>query len=306
VRIKYVMNRGCIMSDDIEIKNNCIYGGWREPINQWQDEPGSIHKDSVAHKVGLRGGTIPGTIHLNLYPPLFLKIFGNKWFEKGSISLYYTYATVHLEKVRAVIKLPDDFKDKLDDCQLEAWVETQDGNLVAKGTVSAGVVDEKSYIQKIELKSSEPGELRILKGLGKGDDMIPHNFTIGLKDVETNLKYITDPLDYYRGQSPWGAPIVSPSEMYLALMVNPKLYNERSVGAVGFFGATELCNISGPIKLNVPYLTTGKIACVGTSLKTEFFWYDSVLEESETGKKVATMRKLVRFMKASSKHYSKS
>ena len=66
------------MSDDITVKEGCVYGGWREPINIWSELPGSIHADGVAQKVGLRGGTIPGTIHLNLFPPLLMKAFGQR------------------------------------------------------------------------------------------------------------------------------------------------------------------------------------------------------------------------------------
>ena len=220
--------------------------------------------------------------------------------------MYYTFATTHKEKVRAVIQLPEDYIDKLDNCQLNAWVETPDEKIVAKGTVSVGDTDKLSYIKNIELKSSKPEEIRILKGLAEGDELIPHKFTLERKHVEENLKYITDPLDYYSGETPWGPSIVSPSMMYQALMLNPKFYKERSVGAVGFFGATELRNIHGPVKLNVPYSTTGKVICVGSSSKTEYFWYDSLLKESESGINIASMRKLVRFMKTSSSHYSKS
>ncbi|MHA1256793.1 MAG: hypothetical protein ACTSPS_14470 [Promethearchaeota archaeon] len=42
---------------------------------------------------------------------------------------------------------------------------------------------------------------------------------------------------------------------------------------------------------------------MGQSSKTEYYWQDSFLEEKETGKLVADMRHLVRFMKATSPLY---
>jgi hypothetical protein len=42
---------------------------------------------------------------------------------------------------------------------------------------------------------------------------------------------------------------------------------------------------------------------VGASRKTEYFWVDATLEEKETGKKVASMRHMNRFMKAGSPLY---
>lgn len=59
----------------------------------------------------------------------------------------------------------------------------------------------------------------------------------------------------------------------------------------------------GTIKIGVPYRASGKIVCVGASPKTEYFWYDAYLDEKESGKRVAEMRKMTRFMKASSPLY---
>ena len=87
------------MSEEIQIKDGYFWGGWRKPINIWINLPGSIHNDEVAQKVGLRGGTIPGTIHLNQFPPLLIQAFGQRWFEQGTLSVFYTYATTDREEV---------------------------------------------------------------------------------------------------------------------------------------------------------------------------------------------------------------
>ncbi|UCB42599.1 MAG: hypothetical protein JSV77_09110 [Dehalococcoidales bacterium] len=290
------------MSDDIVIKEGYIYGGWRAPVNIWQGAPGSIHTDDVAQKIGMRGGTIPGTIHLNLFPPLLIELFGQRWFEKGSLSIYYTYATLDREEVRAVIELPPEGAENV---QLRACVETPEGNTVAKGTVGIGEPEEASYIRKIPLESSPPEELRILAKMEIGKELPPQEDVVFTQEqLDKALEMITDPIDWYKGSSPWGPSILNPSSMYGAMMMD--ISGDRVGQAVGFFGATELRNVNGPIKAGIPYRKTGRIVCVGTSPKTEFIWADSELYERDSGKLVADMRHMNRLMKASSPLYQEA
>jgi hypothetical protein len=287
------------MDDDIVMKEGYIYGGWRRAVNAAIHMTGSIHDDAMAQKLGMRGGAVVGIVHLNLFPPLFLKTFGQSWFEKGSLSIYYTYALVDGEEVRGVMAIPP---EGVTDVQVQAWAETPEGQTVGKGTVSVGEPKELSYLQETELKNADPGELRILAGLKAGDELPSNDVLITQEDVDRQLETITDTLDWYKGDSPWGGSICPPSIMYRTMTLSP----ERQVEAVGFFGATELRNINGPVKVGVPYKAHGKLACVGASPKTEYYWFDSYLEEKETGKRVAEMRHMTRLMKASSSLYKES
>ena len=45
------------------------------------DGEGSIHDDETAAVLGFRGGTVAGDIHMNQFPPVLIKIFGNEWFD---------------------------------------------------------------------------------------------------------------------------------------------------------------------------------------------------------------------------------
>jgi hypothetical protein len=51
-----------------------------------------------------------------------------------------------------------------------------------------------------------------------------------------------------------------------------------------------------------PYRVTGSIVALGQSPKTEYMWFETALEE-KAGKRIAEMRMLLRFMKASSPKY---
>ena len=128
------------MSDDIEVKDGKMYGGWRKPQNLYRGMKTSIHDDATAKSVGMRGGTIPGTIHLSLFSSLGQKIFGDRWFEKGAISMYYTFATVDEEEVRAIIELPSDTTEEMlpiatNDVQVKAWGELKNGQQIMTGTI---------------------------------------------------------------------------------------------------------------------------------------------------------------------------
>lgn len=280
-----------------------MYGGWRAPKNLWKGMTTSIHNDATAQKVGMRGGTIPGTIHLSLFAPLMLEMFGKRWFEKGSLSLFYTFATTDLEEVRAVVKMPPvDAKD----IQTEARVEMRDGKVVATGTVAVGEPKELSYIQALDLKNNNPEDLRILAGNKVGDELRPRHIIITQEDVDKGLPAITDHLDYYKGKSPWGNSIVSPTAIYNIMALGSYSLDAERTQAVPFYGATEIRNVNGPVLVGVPYEANGKIVCVGISKRTEYFWHDTFIKEKESGKLIATIRHMNRFMKAGSPLYEET
>jgi len=283
------------MADDITTKDGHIYGGWRRAVNQGL-ESDNIHSDEVAKSVGFRGGAVVGIVHLNLFPPLCLKTFGRRWFERGTLSIFYTYALVDGEQVRGVMALPP---EGARDAQVEAWAETPEGQTVGRGTASVGEPGEVPYLQSLELKNAEPGELRILSGLEAGDELPSQDVLISQETVDGALGTITDTLDWYRGNSPWGGAIAPPSVMFGALALNL----EPLPKALQFFGATELRNVNGPVKVGVPYRASGKVACAGVGGKTEFYWLDSCLED-EDGKRMAEMRHMYRYMKSSSPLYN--
>jgi hypothetical protein len=182
---------------------------------------------------------------------------------------------------------------------VEAWAEDSDNHTVGKGTASVGNPKDVPYLQSLEFENAEPEELRILAGLKAGDELPSKEVTITQGTVDSALGTITDTLDWYKGDSPWGGAIAPPSVMQAALQLGP----ERTPEAVSFYGATELHNVNGPVKVGVPYRASGKLLCVGTGGRTEFYWYDSCLEDQD-GKRIAEMRHMYRFMKASSPLYN--
>lgn len=300
------------MTKDTLGKKGYMYGEWRKAINFAElrgtpgfpsiDQPrqvstvGSIHVEEVAKKVGMRGAVVAGTQHLDLFPPVLLKAFGQRCFEVGSISMYYTYAVLHGEELRAVVQVPP---KGASDAQVEARLESRDGHVVAQGTVSVGNPKEKSYIQAMKLESSPREERRILKELEVGDEMPPRDELAESAVQRKWVPFLEDSLDWHSGRSPWGNAIVPPSRqmhmMRFELPVHPP--------GVGFFGSTEIRYLNGPVKADVPYQVKSKIIAVGVTSKTEYWWIDSQLYEKASNKLVAQMRHMTRYMKAGSPLY---
>jgi hypothetical protein len=288
------------MNSEIELRDHVFVGALRRSVNNARNVQGSIHDDATATKLGFRGGTVAGSIHLELFPPLLLKAFGQRWFERGTISMYFLNATTDREAVRAFVREPP-----LDatDAQVDIWIEREDGMRVAEGTASVGSPDEPSALLRRPLDRFDAGQLRILGGLKAGDRFDECDAFLTKNTMTERMKVITEPLEWYTKPSPWGGAIATPATMVQLLYSQSIATLRGTLGrAVGLFGAIELRNLNGPVMVERPYRVSGSIVALGQSPKTEYMWFETALNEAD-GKRVAEMRMLLRFMKASSPLY---
>ncbi len=288
------------MNSEIEVRDHLLVGPLRRSVNNASKVAGSIHDDATATKLGFRGGTVAGSIHLELFPPILLKAFGQRWFERGTISMYFLNATTDREAVRAFVNEPP---VEAKDAQVDIWVERDDGMRVAEGTASVGNPEEPSALLRRPLDRFDAGQLRILGGLKVGDQFEECDALLTKDAMTERMKVITEPLEWYTKPSPWGGAIATPATMVQLLYSQSIATLRAKLGrAVGLFGAIELRNINGPVLVEHPYRVTGSIVALGQSPKTEYMWFETALEE-KAGKRIAEMRMLLRFMKASSPKY---
>jgi hypothetical protein len=288
------------MNSEIELRDHVFVGPLRRSVNNARHVPGSIHDDATATKLGFRGGTVAGSIHLELFPPILLKAFGKRWFERGTISMFFLNATTDREAVRAFLKEPP-----LDatDTQVDVWIERDDGMRVAEGTASVGRPQGPTALLRRPLDRFDAGQLRILGELKAGDRFEECDAFLTKDAMTERMKVITEPLEWYTKPSPWGGAIATPATMVQLLYSQSIATLRGKLGrAVGLFGAIELRNINGPALVEHPYRVSGSIVALGQSPKTEYMWFETALNEA-AGKCVAEMRMLLRFMKASSPLY---
>jgi hypothetical protein len=291
------------MSTEIELRDHVFVGPLRRSENNARNVKGSIHDDATATKLGFRGGTVAGSIHLELFPPILLKAFGKRWFERGTISMYFLNATTDREAVRAFLKEPP---HDATDAQVDIWIERDDGVRVAEGTASVGSPEEPSALMRRPLDRFDPGELRILGGLKVGDRFDECDAFLNREAMAERMKVITEQMEWYTKPSPWGGSIATPATMVQLLYSQSIATLREKLGrAVGLFGAIELRNINGPVMVERPYRVGGSIVALGQSPKTEYMWFETALSEKD-GKRVAEMRMLLRFMKASSPKYQEA
>ena len=285
---------------DISVVDGAIRGPLRRSRNMSQDAKGSIHDDATASKLGFRGGTVAGSIHMELFPPLLMQAFGQRWWERGTLSTYFLNATTDAEAVRAFVRQP-----AVDgaDTQVDVWVEREDGMRVAEGSASVGEVSEATALLRRPLDRFEAGDLRILNGITPGREFEPVQVAVDPERQQQRMAVITEPLDWYVGASPWGGSIAMPTSTVQALYAKSMATLRGQMGgAVGLFGAIELRNINGPVFVDQPYTVTGHVVAVGQSPKTEYMWFETGMDDA-AGKRVAEMRMLLRWMKASSALY---
>lgn len=277
-----------------------LEGELRAARNWSADAKGSIHDDATASKLGFRGGTVAGSIHMDQFPPVLLRAFGPRWFEDGALSLYFLNATIDRERVRVYADAPEPGVT-----QIGVRMRREDGLEVAEGTASVGD-PSRSALRTRELRACDPSELRILRALSAGLELGEEKVRLGPERQRERIEreLCSGPLDWYTGASPWGGPIAAPSAAVELLWAPPtRALGAHTGRAVGLFGAIEVAHLAGPIRLDETYTVTGQVLAVGQSPKTEYLWFDSLASDSR-GRATASMRMLLRFMKASSPLYA--
>ncbi len=291
------------MGSEITIREGRYYGPLRAPANPGRETAGNIHSDEDARKLGFRGGLVAGSIHMEMFPPVLVRAFGERWLERGSLSLYFLTPTLHGEDVRAVVVEPP---EGASDAQVEAWAERSDGERICEGTASVGEPPEPSALQARQLDRHSSGDLRILAGVRAGDDFPVVDTKVEQEAVDQRLTVITEPMPWYSEPSRWGGTLPTPVNQVNALIEPAHAYLEgKRARAIGLYGAIELRNVNGPMLVGKTYRAGGTLLHAGDSPKTEYMWFDTWADDGD-GKRVAEMRMQLRFMKASSPEYQEA
>jgi hypothetical protein len=270
-----------------------LEGEFRTPRNAFQQSAGSIHNDEVASKLGFKGGTVPGSVHMDQFVPMLLDLYGTRWFETGDISLYFTQATVDAERVRATVT-PGATRARL------AMFNEADA-LICRGTASAHAPDSLSELSQVlgQQGAVDPAELRILGQYRVGDELTGIPVRLEIDKLHDGLKRITEPHPLYAEQH-----ILPPSHLIsLSHQVRPRVL-EKVGKSVGLFGALEARQYAGPLHAGVDYLARTKMLKFTQSPKAEGVWYDVVISDPATDRDLACVQYFLRFMKASSALYA--
>ena len=275
-----------------------VAGPVRSPRNIEQSLPNSIHNDAVAQKLGLRGGTVAGSLHMEQFPPLLAGVLGEEWWSNGGLSLYFRYATTDREPVRCCAARPSEANLG---AQLPVWMDTDDGRRVAEGTAWLGRPDAPTPLAERAANVPTARDLRIFRDFGVGREMEGIPVRVEEQALAQRLAVIVEPLEQYVSGDRYGAPVLPPSMVVRALTAyhNTMLRDWPKLG-VGLYGAIEIEYLAGPLFVEHDYEVRGRVLAVGETPRTEYLWYESVASEPSGGVDRARMLMMLRFMKDAS------
>jgi hypothetical protein len=149
----------------------------------------------------------------------------------------------------------------------------------------------------------EPGELRILAQVRAGDDLPRVETHVDKEALQRRLEVITEPLPCYTDPSRFGGLVATPVNFVNAMIQPAYRYLQRDrQNVIGMYGAIELRYVAGPLLVERSYQAGGTVLGAGQSPKTEYVWFDTYANDAR-GARVAEMRMLLRYVKASSGMY---
>ena len=265
-----------------------LKGEFRHPRNMHQGSGGSIHNDATASKLGFKGGTVPGSVHMDQFVPLILQTYGEAWFERGDISTYFTQATVDNEAVRVELASGPD--------RARLTMFNEPGAVILEGTASLAAPDQGSeLLKRMEMQEPvKPGRLRILGDIKVGDENRDLIVQVPLEHLKRTLENITEIVPAYADN------ILPPSQVVHLAHLTRTSAMAKQKPAVGLFGALQVQQLRGPFRAGVDYRARTRILKLTESPRTENVWYDVTFQEASGGDDVGAMLYCLRFMKASS------
>ena len=261
---------------------------FRKPRNSAAEVKGSIHDDATASKLGFRGGTVAGSIHMDQFVPGLLALYGERWFETGGLSLYFTKATVDAEPVKATVEAGAE--------RARLTMHDEAGAQICEGTAAPGRDPASELARRLEAQTpAEPGALRILKDLRIGDECDDIPVRVDAEVLLKALETLTEPLPAYRDD------LILPPSHLVRLTHQVRSHVLAKAGkSVGLFGALETEQLAGPVRAGVDYVARTRMLKLTESPKTENAWYEVIVAGKGGGPDVCRVLYYLRFMKGSS------
>ena len=261
-------------------------GPFRTPRNMAAEAKGSIHDDATATKLGFRGGTVAGSIHLDQFVPHLLETWGDAWFETGDLSLYFTQATVDQEEMQCAVAPDGD--------RLRLTMHNRQGAMICQGTASACPDGASELARRFETQTaSAAGTLRILAAIQVGDENRDLPVRVAPETLVRSLSVITERVAAYE------TGVLPPSlAVHMAHMTREAVMVKSTRPRVALYGALEVQHLAGPLKVGVDYLARTKVLKLSESPKTENIWYEVIF--AADGRDIARVLYFLRVLKGSS------
>lgn len=282
-----------------------LTGPWRAPLQMLADQSvgghASVHDPSTAASLGLLGAPIEGCTHFSQLDPLGAALWGAEWFEHGCISSHFRTMVVEGEQVQVTASTGDNAAAGSNVRQARVEAHKPDGTPVLEGTISVGPDHGVTALDARRAAQGEPGDLFIVDQLSVGtsstDGPVKLDRTSGNGpaypfSLDDKLAAITEPCDWYTSaggaESPWGRAVV-PMEM-ISVLANKAHRGFPVRGpALGLFLDLEIRLVDGPVFVDQPYRLDRRIVGLSQSRRTESYWTETHLIETDSERHVATV-----------------
>jgi hypothetical protein len=265
-------------------------GDVHAPRNDGATAGGTFRVGPDGDGVVYRGRAVSARVHLEAVPPVLLEAYGEEWFRRGTLSMWFRAPTFDGEATQVVAhRWPDR-------PLLSLRIERPSGEVVAVGTAALGEPDEASELELRFLRAGPGRPVRLLAAVEPGDRL--PRVTARL-DGAAQLERVADgavvaPLPWYSGGSPWGGPIATPYTEVSALGHLPTGPLRAAVPpCVAVYQGVELRHVTGPLVLGRTYRFGGRIIEVGADGEAELVWFRTWADD-EAGRRVAELTVLAR------------
>lgn len=255
-----------------------------------------IHDDEVAKSLGYKGGFVGGSTVMGISVPAIFASFSHIWYESGAYYIRLTKPVFAGDEVRVVWEeAKTDYGDKR---KIAFHVEGRDGTQSAVGWAALGNPGEKLTPPWMR-EPAPPSE--------SADDLIPEQrvgdeypiFTTRMTRDKFIPKFdgIQDYNWWYRVTSPWGAPIVPPSELGIMCLSD-------TVQRAGDLKQTKLRNsiwsgfeavVYAPVFVDRDYHFRSWICEQGKTPRSVFVTTEYIMND-ENERRIAVLRHKARYL----------
>lgn len=258
--------------------------------DQTYDGHTSVHDETTAASLGLRGAPIEGPTHFSQFDPLATAIWGQDWFTSGCISAHFQTMVVEGEQVTASVATSEPNAARI------SAVKTT-GEVVLTGTASVGGEASTTECGTRLARSGTHQSFHILDQLQIGMRTDVGDQTMTMNDsnghlypfsLAQKLARITEPHQWYTEGSPWGDPII-PFEMVSVLAFRRSPAFPVRTPSVGLFLDLEVRMLAGPVLVGRPYRIVHELVGLGQSRRTESYWTRTTLKDAHDDRDVASI-----------------
>ncbi len=171
-----------------------------------------IHDDEVARSLGFKGGFVGGPVLMGVATPAIFASFGHEWYENGTYSVRWVRPVYAGDEIR--VAWEEVKPDSGDSRKISFRLEKRDGEQTTFGWASIGEAGSELK-PPWERGTATPAQSAddLAPELHVGDKQPPFEFCLSREDQIARLDKIRELDWWYRSVSPWGPPILHPSEL---------------------------------------------------------------------------------------------